>query len=394
MNICIVGAHLPPVMGGVEVHVLELAKQLAKGGDKVFLIGHEEPKSKLPKVQNFGNLEIIRVPTIFVPVLQQPLRAVNLIVTILKLHKKYRLDILHAHEVYPEGIVGAICSWMLSLPLLITEHGELITHGKSFLKRLFIKKAFSRAQAVIAPSEEMGNLCFENGADNKKINNYPNAVDTECFTPAVDVSNVRQQYNIPVDEFVILSLRRLDPKCGVQYLPGVASLVKRKVENFRFLMVGDGPLRESMRDEVERSGLSDKFIFVGSIENTEVCNYISASNLVVFPSLAEATSIAALEAMAMGKPVVASNVGGFGEIVTDKVEGLLVDFGLESSVFHDPGLPDYVIENFAEAVISLAKNTAKAQEMGMKAYERVVNNFSWDIYIEKIRKLYNLSCVA
>lgn len=138
-------------------------------------------------------------------------------------------------------------------------------------------------------------------------------------------------------------------------------------------------------------GIKDKFIFAGSVDQKDVPSYIAASDFAVFPSLAEATSIAALEVMACGKPVISSSVGGLPEIIENGKNGLLVDFDTKESLYHDYGLSEASLKNLENAIVKLAGSEKLRKEMGGNAGKIVKNKFSWDSYSEKVVSIYNSS---
>jgi glycosyltransferase involved in cell wall biosynthesis len=180
------------------------------------------------------------------------------------------------------------------------------------------------------------------------------------------------------------------PKTGVQYLIEAARKVIVYYDKVKFLIIGDGPLRSELESKVRISKLEKYFIFKGTIPNTEVQRYINIADFSVFPSLAEATSIAALEVMSCGKPVVSSNVGGLPEIIKNEYNGILVDFIKTDSDYSDYGLSKEVIDKLADAIIYMLKEDEKRIEMGQNARNFVVNNNSWESYVNKILEVYNI----
>lgn len=391
MNICILGAHLPPVMGGIEVHVWELARNLAGRGHVIFLVGHTEDALQLPLFEKKDGVNIYRVG--FLRGMRRVSRAFNIFKTVSELHKKHNIDILHAHQVCPAGILGAYIKTAKKIPLVITSHGAVLNDSKSLTKRPLLKFAFKKASHIIAASRELSDTCISAGADDSKLSVVSNAVDINKYNPGIEPGVIRDRYGIRKDEIVVLTLRRLTPKTGVQYLIKVSPYIVNRVPDINFLIAGDSPsgeknLKEELIRRVKETGLEDKYIFAGSVSQEDVPKYIAAADFAVFPSLAEATSIAALEVMACGKPVVASNVGGLPEIIINGENGLLVDFDTKESSYTDYGLSEDSLKNLEKAIVKMAQDEEMRKEMGLNARRIVESEFSWDKYIDKIETIY------
>ncbi len=393
MRVCIIGAHLPPVMGGIENHIWELASGLAEAGDDISVIGHLEPGQE----KIFKNTRAEKGFKVFREgrnlFMRRPSRALNKVSRVLSENRRNRFDIIHAHQVIPEGTLGGFISGTLKTPLVITAHGAILNDASSLFKRPFLKLGFSRAYAVIAASSELGERCVKGGAEKEKVRVFPNAVDTGAFCPGLSGRAVRERYGIGPGEIVVLSLRRITPKTGIQYLVRAAPRILEKERNIRFIIAGESPagepdLRARLIRETEDAGVSERFIFPGTLQQKEVPEYIAACDFALFPSLAEATSIAALEVMASGKPVIASRVGGLPEIITDGYNGILVDFDRADSSYRDYGLSEEAVKRLISAVLLLAGSPEKRKSLGENAAGVVRREFSWKRYIEKIRALY------
>ena len=141
------------------------------------------------------------------------------------------------------------------------------------------------------------------------------------------------------------------------------------------LIAGDGAEMGKFSQEVIRLAIADKVIFAGRVPNTEMPKYYAASDVVVLPSLKEATSIAGLEAMATGKPLVGTNVGGIPQIITDGETGILVP----------PRNPD----ELAHAIVFLLNDDGKRAAMGLNARKRAESEFSWQIIAGKTQNIYH-----
>lgn len=392
MNICIVATTIPPVIGGLEVHVWELGKHLARAGHKVFLIGYRNynqqyfaEKEETPEgvcVFRQANNYIFPGHTSYV------LTAAK---KILDISRSFSIDIVHAHQAYPAGMAAYLMKKFKNIPYVITSHGqELIIRTKDMRFRPFIKLAMRSAARTIAVSKELKDKSILFGADKSKAYVLANVVDAKRFNPKViaDTFALRKELGISAQSTVILSLRRLVPKTGVQYVVEIAPQIINRTKNVKFLIVGDGSLKQQLKSRVKELKIDEYFIFAGSIPNQKIPAYIAASNFSIFASLAEATSIACLEVMACGRPVIVSNVGGLPEIVEDGKEGLVVDFPRVDSTYSDYGLGKEVLDNLAAKVLTLVEDKILAKNLGVNAANKVKQLYVWDRYIKDLVKIY------
>jgi glycosyltransferase involved in cell wall biosynthesis len=165
--------------------------------------------------------------------------------------------------------------------------------------------------------------------------------------------------------------RRLYHKNGVEYLVRAIPLLVRR-HDVEAVLVGDGPERPRLEALARELGVSDRVHFLGARPNRDMPGLLSSGELAVFPSLMEATSVAALEAMSCGRPVAASRVGGLPEIVDDEVGALF-----------EPANP----ESLAATVAALLDRT-DLDALGRRARERVVERWSNDRLAERHLEIY------
>lgn len=222
----------------------------------------------------------------------------------------------------------------------------------------------------------------------ERIAYIPNAVDLSVFDTNSDVSALRQKY---AGRRVILTVRRLVPKNGIQFLVEALPEIVRKHPEALCVFVGPGPLEGYLQERAKTLGMEEHVEFAGRVENTDVPKYLAVADVVVFPSTAEATSLACLEAMAMKKAIVASHVGGYPEMIDDGRNGFLVT--LTDSQNSDYDAPMMLSEErrsaLAEKVSALLSDTARAVAFGDAAHKKVLATFSWEVVIRQILALYD-----
>jgi len=172
-------------------------------------------------------------------------------------------------------------------------------------------------------------------------------------------------------EYLIFCPRRLEPKNGVEYFVGAIKLVLEKEKNLWAIISGNEYIKEyasKIKNMIKELNLSNYIFFTGPVLHEQIIEFYQASDIVVLPSLMEATSISGLEALACGVPVIGTTVGGIPEIVYDDINGLLV--------------PPKDPNKLAEALVDLLKNKEKRLD---------INKFSWDKIVEEVEKIYSLS---
>ena len=375
-------------MGGIEVHCENLAVTLAKLGHDVVLYGSLEPWQDMSVAAEHRepNLEIRRVPANAHAWLRRPSRLRNLRSRLRADHEVRPFDILHAHQLYPVGVAASVLARQLGTSLVITEHGSILEDQRTWWKRMLIRCAVRHATAVITASQELASTAAAAGVPVDLIHSMPNAIIPEQFDAPDGGGSTRRRLKERSEDFVAVTVRRLYPKNGVQYaLRAVPQCVER-IPNFRLVVVGDGPQRPELERLVKELQIEENVRFFGALPNTEILPLMREADVGVFPSLAEATSIAALEFMAVGTPVVASKVGGLPEIIHDGETGFLFDIGFTASRYDDPGLPAWAIANLVDALVRASR--ANLQAMGSKAKGIVRERFSWDVYAHQLEKLY------
>ena len=247
-----------------------------------------------------------------------------------------------------------------------------------------IRHAAKRASAIITASEELAGSVKDAGVPHGLIHAMPNAIWPEQFNVSDDGGALRKRLGIDSGDFVAMTVRRLYPKNGVQYAVKAVPQCVARIPHFRLVVVGDGPLRPSLQETARRLHVEDHVRFVEAVPNVQVPRYMRMADIGVFPSLAEATSIAALEFMASGTPVVASTVGGLPEIVADGTTGFLFDIGFTASRYDDPGLPIESVQNLVQAIVRAYE--ADRSTIGRNARRAAEEKFSWGAYVRQLER--------
>lgn len=377
MNICMLAIDFIPNIGGIPTHVYELSKALVRQGNNV----HVTTIRRHFNEGKYQEIDGIRVHRLYYPRLRLIHRFSRLIIffaysflTWLKLKwliRKEGIDIIHSHSV-PDALIA---KFIENIPKVETEHtsGFLYAVEKGKHKRLYAW-ILGQADRLVCPSQEFIDAEVKLGIGRNKTAFISNGVDIDVFHPQVNGNGIRERYGIASDEKVILCPRRLVPKNNVGYLIEAMPEVIKQNRQVRCLIVGCGSERAKLEKEAIALGIANRVIFKGGIPNSEMPEYYAASDIVVLPSLKEGTSIAGLEAMATGKPLVGTNVGGIPHIIANNETGILV--GLRNP------------RELACAMVSLLNDDGKRVTMGLNARKRVEREFSWQIIARKTQGIY------
>lgn len=362
LNICILSVDFLPNVGGIAAHVYELARALRSMGNDVTIVTFREAFFA-PKEETIDGLHIVRIYLPRNTVLLYPVFAVFEYLGVRRVIKAKKIDLLHSHYAFPDGFVSRVHP---RVPGVATEH----TSG--FLDRLergrllwLYRWVYARMDHIITPSNELAGAVASLGIPRPKITFVSNGVDTEKFSPEVPPKSIRQEYALAPDAKIVLCPRRLEPKNGVKYLIEAAPAILLQCPDTRFFVVGGSyPDQLTLLQERARElGVLDRITFTGSVPNADMPAWYTAADVVVLPSLKEATSIAGLEAMACGRPLVGTNVGGIPYLIDDGETGLIVEP-------RDPA-------GLAGALVRVLTDDAVRREMGFLARKKAVEQFSW-----------------
>lgn len=266
--------------------------------------------------------------------------------------------------------------------VIFTNHtGEFLFLKKIPLGDKVIKLLTYHFKKIIAPSEELAE--FKGIRNLKTVFYIPNGVDINKFNIVdnKEMNNLRSEYNISNDKLIVLCPRRWAPTKGVIYLIKAICDMKEKGEIDRNLFVFAGndyndypEYKKEINEIIEKNDLHDNILLMGNVDYKNINNLMKLSDVIVFPSLMEAVSLAALEGMACGKIIVGTNIGGFPQLIEDKIDGFLVKSKDEF--------------NLSKRLIEINNNYDKYENIKIKAREKVVNKYSWNIVTEKTIKIY------
>ena len=321
MKIAMVG-QFPPHIGGVGVHIHTLSKELIKQGHEVYVITYPHKD-----IKDIDGIHVIGTKGINIPGLRGALFAINAKRELKKLIEKENIDIIHGHYLFPAGWASVKAGKATHTKTYVTSHGSDMfeMYRKQSFMRPLIKKVLKDADVVLAVSNALREEIINTKIPNirKKVKLHWNAVDIDKFKTTKENEDkfkkeLVQEFNIAADKPIILFVGNLIKRKNVDLLLEA----KKEMDTDAYLViVGDGPLLEQLKAKVEKEHL-DNVYFTGSRRDVE--DIIPSCDLLVLPSLSESFGLVLIEALACGKPVIGSNVGGIKEIITEDV-GLLIN---------------------------------------------------------------------
>ncbi len=302
-----------------------------------------------------------------------------------RLHRKHRFDVIHAQWLLPNGFIGAALCKVYKLPLVITMQGSdmLVAKKNPFFKRMAKWTLKHTAMVTSVTPTFLTELAVLGVPDNQRCL-IPNGVDPKMFHFAGrkerDMTGLQEQLSIPEGDAVVFALGRIVLKKGFDILIQALCIVTQKYPNVTFIIGGDGTDLQRLKALAEDLSVSDSVRLPGTINRTDVPAYFHLCDVFTLPAVfdpkgnVDGCPNVILEAMACGKPVVASNISGIPVVVKNGETGMLVK--------------EKNVEELAAALVHLLTDTEKREEFGRAGRERILNELTWDKIIEQFKDIY------
>jgi glycosyltransferase involved in cell wall biosynthesis len=293
---------------------------------------------------------------------------------LLKELDRRQADVVHLHG-YGASTFGRLAAAIRHIPVVVHEHANL-TDTPWFQKvadRLLVP-ATDIAIAVSQSTDEFTTRARLIPAERTKVVYL--GVPLEEFSrvrSGEEVSAARQALGIPPDAFAVGTITRLMPSKGNEYLVDAARRVIDALPRARIYIVGEGELQPALEARAAALGLGDRLVFSGF--RRDVAAALSALDLVVFPSLWEGTPLTVLEALAMGKAIVATDADGLKDVLTDGHDSRMVARRDAAAL--------------AEAIVGLAQDPGECARLGANA-RRTGEQYDIDRFVKKMERLYVL----
>jgi glycosyltransferase involved in cell wall biosynthesis len=352
-------------VGGAQQHLLEVLRRLDRRAFTPVLYAlHARPAhAYLAEARALG-VEIIdgHVP--------ESLRGPALLGPVVRLAwqlRRRRIAIVHSY-LFHANVVGTLAARLARTPVALVSKRSLDVYpnrGELAACRL----ANRLADRVTANSEAVKlHVHRVEGCPLDRIIVIPNGIDLDRVTTAAPEGHASLADSRPV----IGTIGRLSRKKGQEDLLSAAALILTRMPEVRVVLVGDGPLDGQLRRQAHDLGIDDRVRFLGTV--ADGARLLPLLDVYVLPSHVEGMSMGLIEAMAAGRPIVATDVGGNAETVIDGVSGLIVP----------PRAPD----RLADAILTLLKDPDRARAMGAAARQRAREHFTVDTMVKRLERLY------
>ncbi|MDQ6796190.1 MAG: glycosyltransferase [Chloroflexota bacterium] len=350
--------------GGAQEHLHSLLTRIDRSRYEASVVSLS-PGSAVRKMQRAG------IPVV---VIDDPDDAVA--VGALAVHlAAVRPDVIHNH-MYRAELVGtraAIALEKIGLrrPYVVsTVHSSRVRSAED---REQLRRLTPHMDRLIAVSHAMERKIVDEGRDTAPVTLVYNGVDLERYDHQEPCCTLRDEYGMEPGSQIVGAVARLEPEKGHATLLNAWPAVLRSVANAYLLVVGEGSRREALEQQAAELRIAHRVVFTG--RRDDVPAVTAAFDVAVLPSYREAQGLTILEAMALSRPVVASNVGGIPEMIEDGVTGLLVP----------PDDPDAL----SAAIVRLLLDPSLADTLGRAGHDLVHDRFCVELMVKAIETIYD-----
>lgn len=365
-----------PHVGGVAGSVQQLTEDLRSGNHQVLVVAPEFPEMpadepnviRIPAIQNFNGSDF----SVSLPAPVQLRERLD----------DFSPDVIHAHHPYLLGDTALRISASQNLPLVFTHHTmyEKYTHyvpaDSPLLKRFVIELTIGYVNLcdhVIAPSQSVAEIIQERGAETD-ITVVPTGVKYSRFSNG-DGNTARREYDIPEDAFLVGHVGRLAPEKNLKFLAEPVNEFLGRAPGAHFLVVGDGPSVEPMKNIFQSGGVLNRVHFAGIQKDQDLVNCYHAMDVLAFSSKSETQGMVLAEAMAAGTPVVALDASGARDIVEDNKNGILLE--------------EEDVGAFAQALRTVQNLSPAERRKWLTNVDETAHEFSAERSVEKVDRLYS-----
>jgi glycosyltransferase involved in cell wall biosynthesis len=345
-----------PGWGGQENRILNEALGVKKLGSSVYILC--QPESILSKKSKQSDIEVFTFPI-------RKSYDIKAIYYTMKLIKKLDIDVINTHsgkDSYIAGIAGKLSK---KQPLLVrTRHLALPITSTFSYKYL--------SDIVVTVSEYVKKYLIHKGIPEEKVFAVPTGIDLNIFNPVEVKGNLKNELGLSNEIPLVGTVAVLRKKKGHHILLEAIPHVLKRIPETVFVFVGDGPQRKNIEEKIKEYKLKNNCFMLG--HRDDVPQILKSIDLFVLPTLQEALGTSFIEAMAMEKAVIGSDVDGVREVIDDGVNGYLVPS--EDSVA------------LAKRIIELLTDRKKAEIMGIQGRKKVERKYTIEIMCKGVYGLY------
>jgi glycosyltransferase involved in cell wall biosynthesis len=280
--------------------------------------------------------------------------------------------ILHCHH-YSPFVYGMLARWWSPLDVIFTEHGRLDGQRASTKRRLANAVLSRIPSRICSVSDNLRGHMIHEGFTSKQVHVVHNGIALQPSPSDTTRRNARTRMGVGPSTFLVGAVGRLDPVKSLDTLIRAFAQVHGSLPDSHLLIIGDGPSRLTLQEEVNRRGLATAVTFTGHRDDAR--DILPGLDVYVNSSTFEGVSLTILEAMAAALPIVATSVGGTPEVVSHDETGLLV--------------PALDAESIAGAICVLASDSVRRATLAEAGRRRVESHFSIDRMMADYCSIYD-----
>lgn len=348
-----------PSLGGQGRHLYEISKRIPDNSKFNVLIFSPAANKIINHINIFKKTQSYHFGNIIFSIL--------LNFKIKYLISKYNIDLIHLHG----GPGGILLFRKINIPVIYTAHHTYYQQHK-YIKKEFWKIIF-RPFEIIGYRRSNNIICVSNSTkkvlaniykiDPSKISVIPNGIDRNKFFN-------KKYYKVNNSIFFV---GRLDKRKGIDFLIKTLPKIKSKIINIKLYIAGSGKYYPKLKNFVQNNDLNENVIFLGKISDNELLNWYNKVQIVIIPSVFEGFGITAVEAMACGAPIIATNTDGLSDLIKNNSNGLLVNYN--------------DIDDLSNKIILLLDNENIRRNFSEKGIE-MSKLYQWDRIANDTLKLY------
>lgn len=289
--------------------------------------------------------------------------------------QRYRIDILHSHE-YKTDVLCGLIRKKLAAKWVSTFHAAAFSSWKLKLYQYLAYRQLRKADRVFMVSPQQKTLLLHHRIPEGILCYLPNGVDTDVYCRSSVRNDFREKWGCQRETVVLGFMGRLCSEKNILLLLKAFGVVLKQEENLLLVLAGEGPERNKVGGWIKDLKQENKTRLLGFVEDT--VPFYASLDVYIQSSTTEGMPNTILEAMAMELPVVATNVGGNGELIEDGSEGFLVASGDENALF--------------QSMLKLVRDHKLRREMGKKGRDKVLRHFSFEGRVHQLEEHYERLC--
>lgn len=375
MKIVIITPYFYPKIGGLENYILNISKGLKEKGNNVVIITSNHLEKKYI-VENIEGLKVYRLPITFT-ISNTPINF-NWIFKIINIIDIEKPNIINGHTPVPFiNDISVIIAKLKKIRYVTTYHAAGLRKNQLFLDLVTLlysltieKLALKLSDYIIITNDYVEKLYLRNY--NHKIYTITPGVNTSIFFP--DKAKLKKSNSKSI--IFIANLNKSNTWKGLLYLLDAFSIASKRITNLKLNIIGDGNLILYYKKKANAFPNKNDITFLGEKNTKEIANKLRENQLLVLPSYSNAESfgMVLIEAMACKKPVIGTNIGGIPNIVSNKINGLIVP--PKNSVL------------LAKAIMEIFENPDTALKYGENGFKLVNKKYTWSLSINKTNELF------